>query len=366
MILHLVTDEHFADYVLQDFSAPDMHSEIVLIPCNEQLDKVLQKDKMPMARPGTPDFQALLQRLGSYKAIVFHGLFNPWCEQVLEAVPSHVKIAWVFWNGEIYSRPGICAKMLAPGTRLLYRCRKLLKNLRGTAPEDYFVPLHYFRRIGLCLTDVQEEYQFVKDVIGNPRLQWGWYNYYSLEETVGPLLEAHCAGDGILVGNSASIECNHLESFWALRRKDLRERQVYVPLSYGMPWVRNYACKIGQLLMKSHFYPLLDYLPRTEYNRILCSCPTVIMAHWRPNAMGNCIAALWLGARLYMSEHSDDYRYFKRIGITLFSVERDLKKGDFSPLPEADWRHNQQILREIYARDAKKQKLRELVTVLDR
>ena len=194
-----------------------------------------------------------------------------------------------------------------------------------------------------------------------------WYNYYSIEETLGSLFECRVEGDNVLIDNSGTISGNHLDIFQRLRRIDFQGRKVIVPLSYGEPWLINRLIKEGEKSFKSSFTPLTSFVPREQYNRILASCSAVIMNHYRPQALGNIITALWIGARVFMSERSIQYKYFKTKGIVLFSIEKELNllcesSGTLSP---TDIQSNRQILCSIYSKKVMNRKIIDLVSVLN-
>ena len=93
------------------------------------------------------------------------------------------------------------------------------------------------------------------------------------------------------------------------------------------------------------------------------------MPHYRPQAFGNILTALWLGARVFLSERNMLYNFFKRIGITLYSIESDLNSGNqalWSPLPDDAVEDNRKIISSIYSIETMHQKNLELINILNR
>lgn len=367
MILHLLTDEKFSDYAIRQFAFEEMHSEFVLIGDGAQLKYVQQEVRVVI--PYSDAFIQLLSHLGNYHAVIFHGLFWPWMERVIKAVPDSVKVAWVFWGGEIYGRKDLQYTFLASRTRGLLRwqnAKRFIRN-RGKAPNGYEIPLSMFQRVDYCLTDVHEDMEFVNKYINSPMKEL-WYNYYSVEETIGGLMDAECNGQNILIDNSCSIEGNHLEAFHAVRNMPIEGRSVIVPLSYGESWLRKRLLKKGQAHFGQFFRPLIEFMPRDEYNELIASCAVVVMNHYRPQAMGNTLTALWLGSRVYMSKNSMLYTYFKRIGCILYNIEDDLKPTNqqaLLPLTADEREVNRNIIRSIYSKDVMHQRNVEIVRELD-
>lgn len=368
MILHFLSDDKFADYTILQFSG-DCSSEFVLIQNSSSVKYIQQFDKVRCVAFPTVDFEALLSSLGKYKAIVFHGLFWPWQEVIIRHVPDNVKVAWSFWGGDIYGRSDLKKLFLAPKTKTLFKFQEIKRFLRNRKKGfPYELPKGLFNRIDYCLTDISEDMDFARNYLQNDTMKELWYNYYSIEETIGSLKEAVCNGDNILVNNSCSIEGNHIEAFAAVRRMPIGKRNVIVPLSYGESWLRRFLLRRGKRIFGDHFCPLISFLPRDDYNKYIKSCSVVVMNHYRPQAMGNILTSLWLGTRVYMSKKSLLYSFYKRIGCVLFSVEEDLKASNKSallPLSDEEREKNRSILRSIYGRDVMQQRIKELVVELN-
>ena len=366
MILHLLFDDKFGNYAVHQFSGPEMHSEFVRItasPDNEYMGENVRSIYIE-----SEAFQELKAGLGSYKAVVFHGLFYPWQESLLRNVPDHVKVAWVFWGGDIYGRKDLHKRFLTPVSKSLFWLHGLKRSIQRKAKTDrYEIPINALRRIDYCLTDIPGDFEFAKEYLGTP-IKELWYNYYSIEETLGDLATDTVEGANIIVGNSATLECNHLDGFRALSGFPLNGSEVIVPLSYGEPWVRNLVIKSGRHHFGSRFHPLVDFLSRDEYNRLIKSCAVAVMPHYRPQAFGNILTALWLGTRVYLSERNPLLSFYKRIGAMVYSIERDLKKANpqaLLPLAPEEISQNRKAISAIYSKKVMHQKNIELVSILN-
>lgn len=369
MILHLIVESQFTDYVINQFSAPEMHSEVVVIHAENYIKHKFQIDKVRVVAPYSEEFNQLMSSLNNYSAVVLHGLFQPWCETVLRNVPSNVKVAWVFWGGEIYGRKDLRERFLSKRSKWLLRIQKVkqgIKNRKKT--ECYELPFELYHRIDYCLTDVHEDFEFVKAYSGFDAKEL-WYNYYSIDETIGDLRDQTVDGNNIIIGNSCTLECNHLDGFNAVKCFYDERSKIFVSLSYGEPWLRNLLFRKGKRLYGDRFHPLVDFMARDEYNRIIKSCAVVIMPHYRPQAFGNILTALWLGSRVYMSEKSPLYAFFKRIGVIIFSVETDLKKSKrtrVNPLSADERDQNRKLIASLYDVDVMRKKNMEIVRTLEK
>ena len=369
MILHLLTDEKFTDYAIKQFSAPEMQSEFVLVPSNNIMEHVKLIDRCTVVRQSSPEYRDLLNRLNQYTGIIFHGLFwGRWQKPILEHISKDVKIAWVFWGGEIYSRHEIKDDFIAPITRVLYRLHICKKNEKHDTSWE--IPMALYHRIDYCLTDSYEEFMLGKKYT-HASYNHIWYNYYSIEETIGALADKQCSGTNIWLGNSAAEWNNHFDALLAITktRKQLNDGdcKIIIPLSYGSPWIRNVMLNVGRRIFGKRMQALTDFMPRDNYNALMLSCSTMIINYWEPAAQGNIITGLWLGMRLYLSEHSASYDYFKRIGCKIYSVEKDLNRKNpnvFAPMTQEDIETNRAVLRKWYSKDEMHKRNLEIIKAL--
>lgn len=348
MILHVLPTEKFSDYVINQFIKLPIQSEFVLIPIDDPLDYVKQRDKARIILYGSEEYKELIAHLGDYSGIVLHSTFYYWAYDILRLVPKHVKVAWVFWGGEIYCRPEISDIKFAPITNLVIKTRFISKHKRAQYIK-FLLPYELYQRIDYCLTSEAEEYEYAKAFLNHPTLTHLWYTYYDMDATLGSLKSETCNGSNVIVGNSATIECNYFDVIPKLRRYLDKDQKVVLPLSYGTPWVMNAVPKYAKFWLGKHAWVLSDFMEREKYNRILQSCSTMIMAHYNPQAQGNILTGLWLGMRVYMSEKSIAYKFFKRLGFVVFSFESDFKKYKFLPLTDDEFAQNRKVLTDWYS-----------------
>lgn len=369
MILHLVTDEKFTDYAITQFMAEPATSVFVLVQrYNLPITHVKQKDQVRIIRYGSDDYKMLLASLDQYACVFSHGLFEKWQEEVILHTPSSVKVAWMCWGGEIYGLPRLRNQFLSPSAKCLLALKRLIYRLRRKQlTEDIsYVSQDTFNRINYCITDSVEEFEYVNKHLGT-NMQHIWYNYYSIEETVGALKDQIVNDMHILLGNSSTFECNHLMAMRQLSRIGLMPaQQVILPLSYGDTWFRERLLQLGPHILRKHFKALTDYMPREEYNRIMTSCGVVIMPHYRQQAFGNILTALWLGAKVFVSKHSIVFPFYARLGLHVYTIEDDLTKEAISvPLSAELQQHNRSVLLAEYGAEAMRPRINQLIEQLN-
>ena len=363
MLLHLLFDQKFTDYVIEQFSDKEMQSDFVLVSSTRRMVYFHYIDKVQVVNPDVPpEMDELLDKIKNYRSVVFHGYFYPWQAWLLSRWPKNVKIAWVCWGGEIYGQQDIELSFLKPISRLACRWYRI----KNKDASSYIFPKKWIEKSDYCLTSIRKEYEYAKDYLGTD-IQNLWYSYYSIDETLGKLKACQCSGRNIFLGNSAAIEINHIEAMLQIKKLHLDGRKIIIPLSYGSPWVRNMCINIGKRLFGDKFQPLVDFMPLERYNSTMLDCAVMIQPAVREHAHGNIVTGLWLGMRVYLSEKGIDYKHFKRLGCKVFSIEHDLSRTNkdvLAPLPSDDVEYNRQILLREYGKDHIVEANKEIVRVL--
>ena len=356
-ILHILADDKFSDYSIRQFDSLSIPSDYALIVTEGEEALVKLRVKTTIMRRGDEAYNKMLDSLSDYPAIILHGMYWAYDYDILTRIPSTTRVAWVNWGGEIYSRKDVNNEFLSLRSQIadtLHNWKKYLST-RKIANIDYELPLDVFRRADYCLTDEYEEFAYARNYLQKQDLKYLMYNYFTLEEMLGDLINKRCNGNNIFLGNCSHNECNYWDAMPLVYRLKHSGQKVIIPLSYGDPWVKNGAIRLGNWLYGKDFMPLADFLPRKQYNELICNCSTMIMPHYAPRAQGNIITALWLGMRVYLSEHNMTYHYFKRLGCTVYSIEKDLKRSNkerFTPMTDEELERNRKILYATYSRES--------------
>lgn len=370
MILQVIFDDPFGNHVVEQFRDYTDVTRIVLVTYNSKnIHDVRNFPDKDIIVYGTQEYKDMIAQLADYKAVIMHGLFSPIQYDIVRKLPASVKLAWVLWGAEIYTRRDVYTSHLAPLTRFVYcfkQVKDVLANRRGKKNE---VPMDVLKRVDFLMGSSLELFEEVKAYIGSPNMKHLQYSYFTLERLIGDdMLDKTINGCNILLGNSATPDNNHLDVLWKIKRVGLlKNKKLIVPLSYGDPWIRNLMGKVGKFMFNGQFYPLLEYMPRTEYNKLVQSCSVFIANHHRPNAFGNTLTALWLGARVYVSKDNVQTKFLQRLGLHVNIIENDLSKNNpnlFTPLSEYEREDNRRVIKEIYGRDQMRKNIQYIIDIL--
>lgn len=395
-ILHIANDEKFIDGALELFeaAAPGRNSLVVHLPVGRTAPVRIRRTDRVVAVHSQPEvIGSLIGELSQYVAVIIHGL-NRFAMEVVLGAPDSARFFWLAWGYDVYRLPEYPRALYQPATQQIVRAldgASSLAKLKADVKSELHclaIPvarlalrrnpgaiarwpissqlkavLSSVRRMEGCATVVPGEWPLIK------RLgfcgEFFRYNYAWIEQLFpnGPAL---AAGPNILVGNSSSPACNHVDTFQALSHLDLRGRKVVVPLSYGSESYREHVLQNGSVMLGTAFMPILDFLPLSRYNELLESCGTVIMNHHRQQAVGNIMTALYMGARVFLNEVNPCYSFFSRIGARVFSLQRDESRVAVADdrLPEADVEASRHALRAEYSQAVSLERARAIVSFL--
>ncbi len=244
----------------------------------------------------------LLVELHRYDKILLHGLFIKRLNIALMLMPWLLrKCYWAIWGGDLYAH------------------ESSRRNWRWVRNE--FVRHQVIRRLG----------NLVSYIPGDIRLARTWYGatgrsrhcllYPSNIHHPGQVLQED-SGERptILVGNSATPTNHHSAAFELLSRLSDQNFRVVCPLSYGSPDYARTVAAEGQRLFQDRFTPLLKFVPREEYLRLLSTVSIAVFAHNRQQAMGNTITMLGLGKTVYARSELTSTAYLRSLGITVLPL----------------------------------------------
>lgn len=361
-ILHIAQDEKFINgaYFLFEQAFPGENKFVILKPSANPPIKYLNDKVQVNAHfevKSADIVEKLLELSTQYEVVVFHGL-NKVKGAVFLRSPEKNKFMTIVYGAEIYNSGIIGETLFGPETKELNK--KIEKRTLVEILKDIYRSVAYVNhRPDLGDVDIRKvlykmnvfgsfpssSYQrYIDGGVYNPTVKKVPFTYYPLEFIIRDK-DVVSRGKDILLGNSASATNNHLEALNMLKNHDLNGRQIYAPLSYGKKRYAREIEKYGNDLFPIKFNALTTFLPLEEYNKILSRCGVVIMNHYRPQAMGNIIASLYMGSKVFLNE-TDAYRYFKRMGCHVYSIEKDMKAGSnpFQLLSEEKIAENRHIL----------------------
>ena len=378
-IVHVTPDDKFIDMALREFEAvaPGIHKTIIL-----GQEKPLQYIKSKIVNFHSHKSALDLISSKNCKSVIFHSMPDL---TLLAGIPTEKKVIWLGWGYDYYDRllSGAFPEGLhLTSTRKLFKDRpkpnvnltrlainkiksiiklalgyKNLQNPSLLARVDVFSPVIDVEHKMACALNPWFKASY---------LTW---NYGTLEDDM--LTDGNGSnvplGPHILVGNSATFENNHLEIFDYLSSNfDLKDSNIYCPLSYGEDWYKEQIIKAGKAKFGEKFIALTDFMEKNDYIALLQSCGHVFMNHLRQQALGNICIMMLKGANIYMNPGSPLYNWLRERGAILQAIESphtasNKEKQALTPLTKAQQLTNTEVIQAHWGRNTQRAKTRHLI-----
>ena len=359
-IIHLCQDEKFINSAVEQFEHcfPRQNTFFVLpVSSDEHFKHVKSRDFIH--KTAAADLISISSTLSNSTIVVLHSLSACFYDFVLQ-LPKNIKIIWFCFGFEVYNDSNYFKDK-----ELLDRLtRNLFPNLpksRKKRIKEYLRPWYRIIKPGLELSrkekkqkaiaridflgsSFSEEYLQISKLIQHEKLFFNFW-YYPLELIVEVTHPIQLPKNILLIGNSGYKSGNHLDVFAKIKDFTRKGIEIVVPLNYGNPDYIQEILVQGKKEFNTAFKPLLHFMPLAEYNTILQSVGIAILNNKRQQAVGNTIALLWFGAKVFLSHKNPFYHYLKRIGIIIYCYETELNQKSSSQLLSLEQiEHNRKLL----------------------
>lgn len=372
-IVHFVLDDKFIIPEMNIFdSLTDYDNEYILIKNLPFQHRLYLKERDKIREMSRWSVKKRICKSDYADVIILHSLFSLPLD-LFKSIHSETKVIWLAWGYDLYhgkygmeplinicslydvytnkyvesqeSQPKLPAlmkvrlrefisEMLWPATDSILNCALQRIDYFGGYPGEYdFIKLNnHFRA-----ENVDYSYPLISNLYSKDNIE-------NLSDSVS---------GNILVGNSATETNNHIDVFVKLENIVSADRKIIVPLSYGSSSYREYVILKGREFFVEQFEPLVDFMPLVEYQSLIQSCSVAIFGHNRQQAVGNVIMSLWNGSKVFLSQNSLIYKYLKSIGLSVFSIQKDLTKEEISTsLSKAQILNNRWIISTNFSNEA--------------
>ena len=359
-IIHLCQDEKFINSAVEQFEHcfPRQNTFFVLpVSSDEHFKHVKSRDFIH--KTAAADLISISSTLPYNAIVVLHSLSPRFYDFILQ-LHKNIKIIWFCFGFEVYNDSNYFKTniLLDDITRAKFpdvkRSKKdqfieivrpyyrLLKTTLPFSSKEY--KRKVFKRIDYFGCPFLEEFQSIKKLLSIKRVFFNFW-YYPLELIVEVTHPIQLPKNILLIGNSGYKSGNHLDVFAKIKDFTRKGIEIVVPLNYGNPDYIQEILVQGKKEFNTAFKPLLHFMPLAEYNTILQSVGIAILNNKRQQAVGNTIALLWFGAKVFLSHKNPFYHYLKRIGIIIYCYETELNQKSSSQLLSLEQiEHNRKLL----------------------
>jgi len=368
MILHIIPDSVFTDFVIDKLDKLDEgnHEFIINSIYNElKFTKNRNIQIYDTKKLLSKDFIA---SLASYSAVVFHSLSSIPLKRLVMKVSLDVKFVWLGWGGDYYETiPQLKRTLYEQQTLKLMSSltsfkEKVKKAIKALIPNYNIEVEEIYKRVNYFGPVLYDEYKLLEEIFAPVHTKYIPFSYGQLENDLTQGIEnLEINGENILLGNSATFSNNHLEIIELLNNIDLGDRKVIVPLNYGNKEYAREIISFGNNKIKNNFYPLSEFMDKEKYHNLLSGCSVCIMNHKRQQSLGNIVSVLYLGSKLFLNKENIVYRFLKREGAVIFSIEDLNTKSISVKLTKNEIELNRSILMKHWSEEVVNEKYRSFV-----
>ena len=379
MLLHICDDEKFIDYIINTFISllPD-ENIFVIVTNGSELKHVKSKNlNIIVVEKNSLISLKILKELESFDAVILHNLIDYYKREIVFNAPKNVKFHWMCWGADIYNFAPLHRSILGDNekgilkskTNLNYKIGKRLELLfpflNHVISKNKSGSFYYFKKIAKKIDSVStvlpNEINTIRKYF-NKNINYIPFKYGTIESLLNDT-QTICSGNNFLIGNSATLSNNHYEALEILYNLNITNYKIYMPLSYGDNEYASIISEHGKQMFGNKFFPVMEFLPITEYNKIFNSCGNVIMNHYRQQGIGNIITAIWKGCRLFLNKKGAAYNYLKSQGVKIFEIE-DLNRLVNLESSEKLAAYNRPIIEAIYGKETVLQETKCLINYL--
>lgn len=239
--------------------------------------------------------------------IILHGLFNTKVNLMLFFNRNLLKKSnWMIWGGDLYYYK--------------YRDKDIKSNLKE------FIRKSIIKNLSEITAVIKGDYEVAKKVYkSKARYNYACYKLPVDFKTLDKTKKDYIRNDktiNIQIGNSADPTNEHIEILNKLSRYKNENIRIICPLSYGSKEYGDSVIKYGKEVFGEKFVPIIQYLNPNEYSEVLLSVDIAIFNHKRQQGLGNIIALLYLGKKVYIRGDITPWKYFEDLEVKMFETDK--------------------------------------------
>lgn len=364
-ILHICEDEKFINSAIIQFEAilPGCNQVYVIVEDTNVSFKHV-KEQPFVKSISASSILDILKEVKLNDVLIFHSLSGVFYPLIL-GLPKKVKTVWFCFGYEVYNDNNYFNENRLLDIKTLQQYPDTIESNQNAdqkikLKKKYFfgiirkskyyteqeIKQKVFERMDYLGSSFVEEYEQVNTLIKANKSFFSFW-YYPLEVIVNVKLPIVLNKKSILIGNSGYKSGNHLDVFNKLESYKIDADRIVLPLNYGDKSYIEDVIKEGERAFNDKLQPLTTFLSLKDYNAILENVGVAIFNNRRQQAVGNTIALLWFGAKVFLSKQNPFYGYLKRIGILIYCYEMELNEDSCNTfLSLKDIEHNRCILQQ--------------------
>jgi hypothetical protein len=323
-------------------SSPDSENNIIvnLYPVSEFKDSLITYIPEKISA-----YKKYISGLSKVDKVIFHP-YNVtayrFLQELLKKFPG-VKVYWMCWSYELYNLPHLTQTLYDVfSTKYLKRQWYSSKNIKRTLRNYYDKTLiaasvkkdyesemkHAHSLVHYFCSPFYSDYLFLEKVSPGNKIKYLSIAYLSLDKIIPDLSNFRSRGNRIMIGHSASPDGNHYEALARISSIN-NELPILLPLSYGDKHYGNIIKKEARSMFKN-VEILETKMERTAYYEKLTEAGWAVFNTRVQQGVGNIIALIWMGVKVFLDNNTSTYKDFTSWGIHVYSIQEHLNEFELS------------------------------------
>lgn len=368
-ILHLVDDEKIINRVrnLLEEALPDRNLFLCFLNTEGEVQLVKPAENVFFVRNNQLPEEV---DLSSVRKVVIHYLNYPKVLFYNTYIQRKLPTYWLVWGADMYNDLLYSKGYKLHDEPFFYhraQWKSLIFNMlvRMRLKPDYRrLILDFIKQHVTHILAMKEEFELMcryypQEMQGK---QQSKFFYYPIDDVLGKdLIHAKAEGNVILLGNSASFTNNHAYAMKFLAKAGIGDKCIKTPISYGgSPLWRSHIKRVGNRLFGKQYEPIERFMPLPDYNHLMATAEVCVYGNWRQEAVGNIVIALYLGAKVFISNKSILLESFRRQGVVLFELEKMTHESLLTPLSEEEKLMNRNLMIEMFNKERQRAIIQDL------
>jgi len=333
--IHLVQDEKFINKSIERFETYYPNSNIFFVYVNRLFDGKFKYCKssnnvIPIKFNYYNCFNIILNQTKDNDNIFIHSLNSVRANHVMRLKKNKdVKLFWIFYGADLYGRLNKSRKyelfdypiLVKSSFSLKFRSfiSKKILGFLNNSEDDFIKSFDYF-----CFWNYNDYLLLKKHY--KIRAKFKFFRYY--DAPIGLEKEFNFTNKKgyLMVNQSASKNGNHITILKRLDTLKLGQniKQIFVPLSYGVDFVKNSVLEYGSMRFGEKFHPIINYIDKKKYFELLNHIDVAIFGQRRQEGGNNIFYLLSIGAKVFLRRDNNMLKYLKDKGYFVFEFENDL------------------------------------------
>lgn len=374
-VIHFITDEKHLNTTIDLFEdIKELENRYIVVTYDEDSSFIFLESKKVEKVPIT-EINKIISSSSICDIMVIHNLCSLPCEYIKD-INQNIKVVWFSWGFDIYANQYPQFKLIKLKNRIKhktvsfrYRLRMMnesrrlfVSNLLNKKRKDQKSFVAAIHRIDFYSGVYPIEYDYLKknSFFKAKRIYFNYPPKKNQYDTNLLTKDIHPTNNYIQIGNCGTKLGNHGNTFWRLKKIDLHNRKVIVPLSYaGDSLYRSIVLKRGQKLLGENFFPLTSFMKIDDYFKLIKSASIAIHNVEQQAAVGNILVNLWNGTKVFLPESSLNYQFFNSLGFHIFTIEKDLNQTEIDTiLSDSDIIDNRNKIIQHFSFDSIRDKVR--------